>query len=44
MRDGGYRRRLRADLPVWREQGWVSEEGAAAILASLPEADRKSVV
>lgn len=31
----GYRKRLSKDLPRWREQGWVSAEGAAAILASL---------
>jgi uncharacterized membrane protein len=35
MIDGGYRKRLGADLPRWREAGWVTAEGEAAILASL---------
>ncbi|MGF7160631.1 putative membrane protein [Rhodoligotrophos appendicifer] len=29
-----YRKRLAADLPQWRAQGWVTEEGAAAILSA----------
>lgn len=37
MRDAAYRSRLAADLPHWRERGWVSEEGARAILAALPD-------
>lgn len=35
MTDGGYRKRLVEDLPRWREAGWVTAEGEAAILASL---------
>jgi uncharacterized membrane protein len=35
MTDGAYRKRLAQDLPRWREAGWVSSEGASAILASL---------
>jgi uncharacterized membrane protein len=35
MTDGGYRKRLVADLPRWREAGWVTAEGQNAILASL---------
>jgi uncharacterized membrane protein len=36
MRDSGYRKRLAADLPRWRDAGWVTPEGAGAILAALP--------
>jgi uncharacterized membrane protein len=36
MLDRGYRKRLAADLPKWREAGWVTSEGASAILAALP--------
>jgi uncharacterized membrane protein len=32
---GAYRSRLERDLPRWRDQGWVTAEGAAAIVASL---------
>lgn len=35
MLDGGYRKRLTEDLPRWRESGWVTADGATAILASL---------
>jgi len=35
MFDAAYRRRLEGDLPRWRETGWVTADGAAAILASL---------
>jgi uncharacterized membrane protein len=35
MTDGGYRKRLAEDLPRWRDAGWVTAEGATAILASL---------
>jgi uncharacterized membrane protein len=35
MNDAGYRKRLAADLPKWKEAGWVSSDGGAAILASL---------
>ncbi|WP_170984572.1 DUF2157 domain-containing protein [Rhodoligotrophos defluvii] len=35
-----YRNRLAADLPVWRERGWVTPDGASAILATLPEPGR----
>jgi uncharacterized membrane protein len=34
MGDAGYRKRLAADLPKWLDAGWVSAEGAAAILAA----------
>lgn len=37
MFDTGYRKRLAEDLPRWRDKGWVSADGAAAILASLNE-------
>jgi uncharacterized membrane protein len=42
MLEGLYRRRLAADLPNWRERGWVTAEGAAAILASL-ESGRSAI-
>lgn len=35
MHDAAYRKRLAADLPAWRERGWVGDEGSAAILMSL---------
>ena len=35
MFEVAYRKRLSADLPAWRERGWVTPEGSAAILASL---------
>ena len=35
MLDRAYRKRLVADMPKWREAGWVSEIGAAAILESM---------
>jgi uncharacterized membrane protein len=34
MLDAGYRKRLAADLPKWLDAGWLSADGAAAILAS----------
>ena len=37
MQDRGYRKRLAADLPKWRDAGWVTAEGVGAILAALPE-------
>lgn len=33
-----YRQRLGEDVPRWREKGWVTNDGAAAILADLGEA------
>jgi uncharacterized membrane protein len=36
MQDRGYRKRLAADLPKWRDAGWVTPDGASAILAALP--------
>jgi uncharacterized membrane protein len=36
MTNAAYAERLAADLPGWRERGWIDEAGAAAILASLP--------
>jgi uncharacterized membrane protein len=35
MTESGYRKRLAEDLPRWREAGWVTPEGATAILGSL---------
>lgn len=35
MTEGAYRRRLEQDLSRWRNHGWVTAEGASAILASL---------
>lgn len=35
MSEASYRRQLTADLPRWREKGWVTADGASAILASL---------
>ena len=40
MLDRAYRKRLAADLPKWRAAGWVTPDGAAAILAALPPAGR----
>lgn len=37
MFDGRYRDRLKEDLPLWREKGWVTDTGADAILQSLHE-------
>src|ERR1700754_2175943 len=37
MNDTKYRKRLSEDLPRWREQGWVTQQGEAAILASLAQ-------
>lgn len=36
MLDRAYRKRLATDLPKWREAGWVTPDGASAILAALP--------
>ena len=36
MLDRSYRARLAKDLPLWRDKGWVTPEGAAGILQSLP--------
>lgn len=35
MLDNLYRKRLIKDLPVWRDKGWVSADGAEHILAGL---------
>ena len=35
MNDTAYRKRLAADLPKWREAGWVTADGATAILAAV---------
>jgi|FEC22Drversion2_1045045.scaffolds.fasta_scaffold00008_141 uncharacterized membrane protein len=35
-----YRRRLERDLEVWLEKGWVTREGAAAILGSVADDGR----
>lgn len=35
MLDALYRRRLERDLETWREKGWVTLEGATAILGTL---------
>jgi uncharacterized membrane protein len=42
VRASAYARQLAEDLPKWREAGWVTEAGAAAILASLPGARRSA--
>ena len=36
MLDRAYRKRLAADLPKWRDAGWVTPDGAGAILGALP--------
>ncbi len=36
MLDRAYRKRLAADLPKWRDAGWVTSDGVAAILAAVP--------
>jgi uncharacterized membrane protein len=36
MSESSYRRRLINDLSRWQENGWVTPDGAAAILQSLP--------
>jgi uncharacterized membrane protein len=35
MSDTKYKKRLAEDLPRWREKGWVTPDGEAAILASV---------
>jgi uncharacterized membrane protein len=35
MFEMAYRKRLSADLPAWRERGWVTPHGSSAIIASL---------
>ncbi|MDQ4061738.1 MAG: DUF2157 domain-containing protein [Pseudomonadota bacterium] len=42
MLEGLYRKRLGQDLAHWQKQGWVTAEGATAILASVG-ADRSAV-
>jgi len=42
MFDASYQKRLRQDLEVWRAEGWVSEEGAAKILADIDDGDGRS--
>jgi uncharacterized membrane protein len=34
MLDAGYRKRIAADMPRWLDAGWVTTDGAVAILAS----------
>lgn len=41
MSESSYRKRLAADLPKWREAGWVTADGATAILASVGPAPRR---
>ena len=41
MQGSAYRRRLAADLPKWLDAGWVSPDGAAAILASAEGGPRR---
>lgn len=36
MNDSTYKKRLAADLPSWRDKGWITRDGEAAILASIP--------
>ncbi len=42
MSDSNYLKRLKIDLPTWHEQGWVSEDGARAILNSVRQNPAKS--
>jgi uncharacterized membrane protein len=35
MFDSTYRKKLGEDLAIWRDRGWVTSDGASAILASL---------
>lgn len=42
MNDTAYRNRLAADLPKWRAAGWVTADGAAAILAAAPGRERRT--
>ncbi len=35
MNDSAYRKRLSADLPAWRDAGWVTPEGLNSILLSV---------
>src|SRR5919205_440906 len=35
--ESSYRKRLAQDLPRWREHGWVTADGATAILASVED-------
>ena len=37
MLESSYRKRLARDLPRWREHGWVTADGATAILASVED-------
>jgi len=36
MLDRAYRKRLAAELPKWRDAGWVTPDGATAILSAQP--------
>ena len=42
MSDNSYLKRLEKDLPAWHQQGWVSEDGARAILNSVRQNPAKS--
>ncbi len=42
MHDAAYVRRLAEDLPKWRQAGYVTEAGAAAILAGAKEGKRSA--
>jgi uncharacterized membrane protein len=35
MNDSKYKKRLAEDLPGWRDKGWVTKDGEAAILAQI---------
>lgn len=43
MFEGFYRNRLASDLPQWQAQGWITPEGANAILNNLPVRSRISL-
>ena len=42
MQEATYRKRLAADLPKWLDAGWLTADGATAILASIPTGGRRS--
>ena len=42
MQEATYRKRLAADLPMWLDAGWLTADGATAILASIATGGRRS--
>jgi uncharacterized membrane protein len=43
MSDAGYRKRLAADMPKWLDAGWVSADGATAILGAANSGRRATL-